>query len=94
MSRVRRDHRLVGAQRRRHDRQVGLGAPHEEMHVRLRAGDLLPDERPRAFAVRVGAVAVRLVEVGVEQRLHDAGVRALAVIVLKAVHVPSLPLLN
>ena len=29
-----------------------------------------------------------------EQRLHDAGVRALAVIVLKAVHVPSLPLLN
>ena len=85
------EHAFVGAQSRRDDGHVGLGAADEEMHRALLAGEGLADGVGSLLAVVVGAVARGLFKVGGGQLLQDRRVAALEVIAVQADHILSVP---
>ena len=80
------DHRLIGGQQRRDDRQVGLGAADQEVNVCLGSGADRPDQVTGLLTDGVHAVAAGLDQIGVRQSLKNLGMRAFAVIVAEAVH--------
>ena len=86
VARLRRNHALIAAQRRRQEGKVGLGAAHQQVHVRLRgrAGPL--NHRPRLRAELVLAVADGLRKVGVQHLLQDARMRALLIVAVETYH--------
>ena len=64
VARVGGDHRLIGLQHGLNHQQVCLGAPHQEVDVRVRRGAEGADEVPRFLAEGVQAVAPGLLKIG------------------------------
>ena len=81
------DHRLVGPQHGGDGHKIDLGTAHQEMNIRRRRGAQAPDGVRSGGAAGVQTVAHGLGEIGVGEGFQDSGVRPLAVIVAKAVHV-------
>ena len=77
---------LVGPQQGGDHRLVGLGAPHQEGHLRLGSLAGLQNQLPGVAAVLVHPVTRGLLQVGLGQPLQNAGMGSLAVVALKSNH--------
>ena len=78
---------LVGAQDGGNHRGVGLSAPHQKLHRRLRGLAGLADQVPGMVTVGVHAVARRLLQIGLGQDLQNLRVGPLPVVAFKSNHV-------
>ena len=67
------------------NRQVGLGAANEKMHVSIRAGECLFNQFACFVAVGVKAVAVSLFHVGLHEFFEDCRMAAFGVVTVKAI---------
>ena len=67
-------------------RQIGLSASNQKMHIQLGIAAGGADLICGGFAVIVGAIAGRLLQIGADQRLQDLFVAAFAVIIVKINH--------
>ena len=79
-------HALGGVQQQVNGQLIGLGAAGDEKHLGLRGLAGRPDLFGGFGAVMVGSVAGHLLQIGAGERLQNAGVAALAVIVFKRKH--------
>ena len=80
------DRALMRTQRRRDHHHVHLRAADEEMHISLRRVTGLTDQLGSMSAVRILAVAGRLLHVRPGKRLENGRMAAFVVIAVKANH--------
>ena len=80
MPRFRGHHPLPGAQKRVDHRGVGLGPPHQQEHLRLRAFAGFPDFRPGGFGIGVEAVPRGFFQIGFHKAPEDGRMGPLLII--------------
>ena len=86
MAGLHRDGALIVCEHGGDDGGVGLRTAHEEVHLALRAVAGLQDFPLSALGIRVVAVAVQLLEIGLDEPLENLGVRTLGIIASEKEH--------
>ena len=86
VSRRRAEYALMRPQEGAEDRGIGLGPADEEMDLRLRRFTRETDQLRRPLAMRIGAVAGGLLQVGLLQSLQDGGMTAFEVVAFEMDH--------